>query len=223
MSALEHESAETITAHNKSDQEDNTPPQLVTLDSPDDINEPRAAIDTGAEAAITNLLCLLHRPVSCIEDKPCPVKMHGATAKDTLITPVAKECLQIPATTLPGWTEVECCCSPCFTATPLNEQDLLLKATGRKSDCSGLTVHELFDEHPDHLQHALDKGEISFKKHSDTDATGKVMVTCHHKRNHQQDPVTTGILIPGAACTHLLMPPMLCKDHPLSTNKASTD
>ena len=54
--------------------------------------------------------------------------------------------------------------------------------------------------------------------------TGKVtMLTCHHKSDCQKDLVIAGVLIPGAACTHPLIPPMLSKNHPLSTNQASID
>ena len=143
-------------------------------------------IDTGAKATVTNLLHPLHplhplhRPFFHNKTTPsCPAKMCGATAKDVLIPPIAKGFLRIPAITLPGWTKVECHYIPQFTAILLNEQDLL-KATERKSDCSGLTVNKLFDEHPDQLQHAIQKGQPQFEKHLDTD-TGRVVVTCHHK------------------------------------------
>ena len=163
-------------------------------------------INTGTKAAVADQLHPLHRPTFCSGDKePHPVKMHGATSKDTLMTPVAKGHLQIPAIVLPGWTKVEC-------------QDLLLKATGRKSDCTGLAVDELFDKHLDHLQQALKKDQMRSKKHFDTD-TRKVMVTCHHKRNHQKDPVITGLLILGAACLHLLTPLAIPKDCPLSAGQ----
>ena len=117
--------------------------------------------DTGAEAAVTNPLHLLHKPMFCSNDKPCPVKMCGAITKDTSITPVAKGFLQIPTITLPGWTEVERHSSPRFAA--LNEQDPL-KATGWKSDCLGPTVNKLFDKEPDHLQHASRMAKQNSKK-----------------------------------------------------------
>ena len=151
---FDQESNKTLVAHNKSHW-DTIPPPLITLDSPGNADEPRAVIkkNTGAaEATVANLLHLLHRPPFFHrDDKPCPVKMCRATAKDTSIAPVAKSFLQIPAITLLGWTEVECHCSPRFNATLLNEQEVPLKATERKSDCSGLTVDKSFDEHPDHL------------------------------------------------------------------------
>ena len=126
------------------------PNPIVLLDSPDNTEEPRTVIDTGAKAMVTNQLHIFNMPTFDGNDNQCPVKMNGATAKDVLIPSVTKGQLQIPAITLPGWTEVECDCSPWFTDTPLNEQDLL-KATERKSDHSGPTVNNLFDKHPDHL------------------------------------------------------------------------
>ena len=124
VTSNDSESNKTVHVANESHQ-DITPPPLVVLDSPDNIDEPRAMIDKGAKATATNLLHLLHKPVFFAEQNSSPVKMHGATAKDMLISPIAKGFLQIPAMTLPGWMEVECCHSPCFTATLLSEQDLL--------------------------------------------------------------------------------------------------
>ena len=49
------------------------------------------------------------------------------------------------------------------------------------------------------------------------------MVTCCHKRIHQKDLAITGVLIFGAACTHPLIPTMLPRDHPLSSNPALID
>ena len=149
------------------------------------------------------------------------MKMHAATAKDILTTLIESGFLRIPVVTLPTWIEVECHCSSWFTATPLNEHNLL-KATGQKSDCSGLTVHRLFDEHPEQLQHAITNGQLKFKNTLNAD-TGTGMVTCHHKRIHQKDLVITGILIFRAVHTHSLAPPMLPRDHPLSTNQALID
>ena len=105
---------------------------------------------------------------------------------------------------------------------PLNEQDSL-KATGEKSNCSGLTINKLFNKRPDQLQHAISESQLKFKKRFDTDTGGTVMVTCHHKRIHQKDLVITSIPIFGAAHAHPLIPPTLPQDHPLSTNQASID
>ena len=122
---------------------------------------------------------------------------------------------------LPGWTEVECHCSPQFTATLSNEQDLL-KVTGQKSDHSGLTANVLFDEHPGQLQHVTQEGQLQFEKHFNTD-TGRVMLTCHHKKSHQKCLVITGAPILGGACTHPLIPTMLLQNHPLSTSQTLID
>ena len=189
---------------------------LVTLDSPDNVDESCAMIDTGAKAAVTNLLHLLHRPTFHNKKNPCSAKLHGVTAKNVLITPVAKDFLGIPAITLPGWTEVECQCSPQFTATLLNEQHLL-KAKGRKSDQHGLMVNKLFDKHLDQLQHTVQKGLLQVEKDFNTN-TGMVVVTCNHKQMCQKDLVITGVLTLGMAHTHPLILPMLPQSHPLSTN-----
>ena len=173
MTSNDSESNKTVHVANESHQ-DITPPPLVVLDSPDNIDEPRAMIDKGAKATATNLLHLLHKPVFFAEQNSSPVKMHGATAKDMLISPIAKGFLQIPAMTLPGWMEVECCHSPCFTATLLSEQDLL-NATCQKSNCSGLTANKLFNKHPDQPQHAIKKGQLEFKKHFGTDSRYEIL------------------------------------------------
>ena len=136
------------------------------------------------------------------------MKKCGATAKDVLTTPIKTGFLRIPAVTLPVWIEVECHChSLRFTATLLNEQDLLT-ATGQKSDHSGWTVHNLFDKHPDQLEHAIANGQLNFET---------VIMTHHHKRIHQKDLVTTGVSNFGAACTHPLIPPMPPPSHPVTT------
>ena len=59
---LETESAKTTMAHNKFNQ-DTTPPQLVALDSPENVDKPSAAINTGTEAAVANLSHLFLRMV----------------------------------------------------------------------------------------------------------------------------------------------------------------
>ena len=97
---VDSESNKTMPAANKSHQ-DIDPPPLMTLDSPNDVDKPCAMIDTGAKALATNPLHRLHKPFFFTEHNPCPVKMCGATAKDMLISPVAKGFLRIPAITLP--------------------------------------------------------------------------------------------------------------------------
>ena len=89
MTPFDSESNKTAPAANEFHQ-DIDPPPLVTLDSPDNIDEPHAMIDIGAKATVTNLLHILHKPVFFAEQNACPIKMHGATAKDVLISPITK-------------------------------------------------------------------------------------------------------------------------------------
>lgn len=171
-------------------------------------------IDSGAKASVTNMLHLLHNTHFCTPQRPCPLRMHGATDEKVMIVKVVVCCLQIPAFTLQGWVDVETHCSPLFTSTLLNEQDLI-HATGHSKDHSGLTVQKCFDPTKTQFQDALN-GKLKFEKHCDSD-TGKVVVTCHHKRINWKDLVMTPVIIFGSACTHPLIPPVLPKDHPIAT------
>ena len=86
---IDSDSDGTPLAHNKS-HKDNAPPPLITLDSPDNVDETQAVIHTRAKATVTNMLCPLHRPFFCNKKNPFPVRMCGATATDMLITSIAK-------------------------------------------------------------------------------------------------------------------------------------
>ena len=141
--------------------------------------------------------------------------MHGATDKKIMITPVAVGCMRIPALTPQGWMDVKTCCSPLFTSTSSNEQDLL-HATGHSNDHSRLTFQKCFDPTKAQLQDAL-TGKLKFEKHCKSD-TGRVVITCHHKQVNWKDSVLAGVIIFGGACAHPLTPPVLPKDHPIATN-----
>ena len=173
-------------------------------------------IDSGARASVTNMLHLLHNIHFHTPQRPCPLRMCGATDKKVMIVPVAVGHLRITALTLQGWIEVKTHCSLMFTSTLLNEQDLI-HATGFSKDCSGLTVQKHFNPTKDQFQDASNR-KLKFDKHHHSD-TGKVVVTCHHKQVNRKDLVITGVIIFGSACTHPLIPPVLPKDHPIATNQ----
>ena len=202
----------------------NEPPPGICLnsttvphyDSPNNTTEARAMIDSGARASVTNLLHLLHRVHFYTPQRPCPLRMYGATNKKVMIVPVAVGCLRVPALTLQGWVDVKTHHSPLFTSTLLNEQDLI-HATGASNDYSGLTVQKCFNPTENQFQDALN-GKLRFDKHCDSD-TGKVVVTCHHKQVNRKDLVITGVIIFGGACTHPLTPPLLPTDHPIATHQ----
>ena len=71
-------------------------PPLIVLGSPKNIDEPQAMLDTGAKATVPNPLHLLHKPFFHSKKHPSQANMCGATAKDVLITPIAKGLLRMP-------------------------------------------------------------------------------------------------------------------------------
>ena len=56
---LDLESNKTLVAHNTSHR-DMIPQSFITLDCPENANEPCAVVDAGAKATVANLLHLLH-------------------------------------------------------------------------------------------------------------------------------------------------------------------
>ena len=117
---------------------------MTSLDNlAQDYDSPRAQIDLGAKATVTNAMSLLWDIQHLTNEFPSPVKMYGATNKNLLITPTAVGKLRIPAMTQEGYIDVRCYYSSHFSSTLLSEADLL-HATGKPNDYSGQTTDKFF-------------------------------------------------------------------------------
>ena len=75
--------------------DDTEPTQNISISSTSqhtedlDYESPRAQIDSGAKATVTNALSLLWDVQQFTDEYPSPVKMYGATNKNLLITPTS--------------------------------------------------------------------------------------------------------------------------------------
>ena len=84
---------------------------LISQDLPAN-EEVGALVDTGANAAVTNVHRHLHNVHFHPKEKPCKKHMFGATDGKTQIAPIAKGFLRVPALTIQDHIDAECCCHP---------------------------------------------------------------------------------------------------------------
>ena len=129
-----------------------------------DLTSPRAQIDSGAKATVTNTLSLLRDIKWYTKDFPSHVRMYGATNRNLIITPSAEGLLRIPANTKAGYIDVRCYYSHHFSSTLLSESDLIL-STGTAGNYSGQSTTKYFDWDNDTIENQLSNGIIPHISH----------------------------------------------------------
>ena len=177
---------------------------------------PRAQIDTGAKASVTNCLHLLHNVKFYSETFPCRVRMYGATNKELLICPEAVGMLRIPALNQIKYIDIECFYSPSFSSTLLSDNDII-KATGHHKDFYGQSIDKFFDHDEEQIQHDIKEGDFNIEKRDYNKDTGHCIIVCHHKVTRNKNIIIPGIIKHAQCFTRPIIIPNLPEEHPAAT------